>query len=60
MTDLPAPYWVAYNARIRKHVVIEAATGKVVAERVTWEAAKNTARRLSERWLTNLPKEVQE
>lgn len=58
MTDHPARYWVAYNARIRKHVVIEAATGEVVAERVTREAAKNTAQRLADRGLWDCSKEV--
>lgn len=51
MSDQPVPYWVAYNARIRKHVVIESATGDVVAERVTWDAAVKQAKRLTDRWI---------
>lgn len=51
MTSVEAPYLVAYNARLRKHVVIEKLAGKVVAERDTREAADATARCLTEQWI---------
>jgi hypothetical protein len=55
VTDQPAPYVLAYNVRLKKHVVIETATDNVVAERDTREAAKAEHDRLTECWLKSAP-----
>jgi hypothetical protein len=48
VTALPrTPYWVAYNDRLHKYVVIESATGLIVAESDDHGAAKEEAARLT-------------
>jgi hypothetical protein len=46
---------LAYNARLQKHVVIETATGNVVAELDTRAEAKAEHDRLTECWLKAAP-----
>jgi hypothetical protein len=51
VTSVPVPYWTAWNARLHKWVVIESATGKVVAESDDKAAAEEEADRLRDEWL---------
>jgi len=53
--DQGPPYMLAYNARLRKHVVIDTATGGVVAACDTRAEAKAECDRLTECWLNTTP-----
>lgn len=53
--DQGPPYMLAYNARLRKHVVIDTATGDVVAAYDTRAEAKAECDRRTECWLKTTP-----
>jgi len=53
--DQGPPYMLAYNARLKKHVVIATATGNVVAERDTRAEAQAEHDRLTDCWLKTAP-----